>query len=195
MPPILHSMKTAAIVIVCLGSTAYADGGGARFDFGLVHEQVAVTDQTAISGSMARFGVGFAINRHVHAGAEVEEGWMSGDALPDGAIARGGGGGALGTGPLSGNTLDMKLVGGLHTDVSAFRISGDVAAGLRDTSVSTDLGTDIAGRKKEPLLELRTRVDMFVTHTWTVGLIAGADTLERHDVSIGAIVSLQLDRQ
>jgi len=184
-------MKTAAIVLVCAASTAYADGG-ARFDFGLVHSQIAVTDQTAISGSMARFGVGFAINRHVHAGAEVEEGWMSGDALPDGAIARGGG--ALGTGPLSGNTLDMKLVGGLHTDVSAFRISGDVAAGLRDTSVSTDLGTDVAGRKKEPLLELRTRVDMFVTHAWTVGVIAGADTLERHDVSIGAIVSLQLDR-
>jgi len=192
MPPILIPMKTAAIVLVCAASTAYADGG-ARFDFGLVHSQIAVTDQTAISGSMARFGVGFAINRHVHAGAEVEEGWMSGDALPDGAIARSGG--ALGTGPLSGNTLDMKLVGGLHTDVSAFRISGDIAAGMRDTSVSTDLGTDIAGRKKEPLLELRTRVDMFVTHTWTVGLIAGADTLERHDVSIGAIVSLQLDRQ
>ena len=191
MPPILIPMKTAAIVLVCAASTAYADGG-ARFDFGLVHSQIAVTDQTAISGSMARFGVGFAINRHVHAGAEVEEGWMSGDALPDGAIARSGG--ALGTGPLSGNTLDMKLVGGLHTDVSAFRISGDIAAGMRDTSVSTDLGTDIAGRKKEPLLELRTRVDMFVTHAWTVGVIAGADTLERHDVSIGAIVSLQLDR-
>ena len=113
-----------------------------------MHAQVAVTDQTAISGSMARFGVGFAINRHVHAGAEVEEGWMSGDALPDGAVARGGGGGALGTGPLSGNTLDMKLVGGLHTDVGAFRISGDVAAGMRDTSVSTDLGrTSPAARR------------------------------------------------
>ena len=188
-------MKTSALALVSLAglaSTAYADGG-ARFDLGLVHEQVAVTDQTAIQGSMARFGVGFAVNRHFHAGAEVEEGWMTGNALPDGAIARTGST-MIPTGPMSGNTLDMKLVAGLHTDVGAFRVSGDVAAGLRDTSVSTDLGTDIAGRKKEPLLELRTRVDMFVTHAWTFGLVAGADTLERRDVSVGAIVSLQLDR-
>jgi len=185
-------MKTAPLVLVCLASTAYADGG-ARFDFGLVHSQIAVTDQTAISGSMARFGVGFALNKHVHMGAEVEEGWMSGNALPDGAIARAGS--SQIEGPMSGNSLDLKLVAGLHTDVSAFRVSGDIAAGMRDTSVSTDLGEDIAGRKKEPLLELRTRVDMFVTQALTFGVIAGADTLERHDVSIGAIVSLQLDRQ
>jgi hypothetical protein len=53
---------------------------------------------------------------------------------------------------------------------------------------------DIYGRKKEPLLEVRTRVDMFVTRSWTVGVTAGADTLERRDVSLGAIVSMQLDR-
>ena len=186
-------MKTALLVMLCV-APAYADGGGARIDFGFVHSQVAVTDQTAISGSMARFGVGFAVNRHFHAGAEVEEGWMNGNALPDGAVARTGSSSPLPTGPMSGNTLDMKLVTGLHTDVGAFRVSGDVAAGLRDTSVSTDLGMDVAGRKKEPLLELRTRVDMFVTHAWTVGLVAGADTLERRDLSLGAIVSLQLDR-
>jgi hypothetical protein len=186
-------MKTAPVVLVCLASTAYADGGGARFDFGLMHSQIAITDTTAMSGEMARFGVGFAINRHVHVGAEVEEGWMTGNALPDGAVARSGES-ALPAGPLNGNTLDMKLIGGLHTDIGAFRVSGDLATGLRDTSVSTDLGMDIAGRKKEALLEVRTRVDMFVTDAWTVGLIAGADTLERRDVSIGAVVSMQLDR-
>jgi hypothetical protein len=182
-------MKTASVVLVCLASTAYADGG-ARFDFGLMHSQIAITDSTAMSGEMARFGVGFAIDRHVHVGAEVEEGWMTGSALHDGAIARSG----LPSGPLDGNTLDVKLVGGLHTDISAFRFSGDLAAGLRDTSVSSDLGMDIYGRKKEPLLEVRTRVDMFVTRSWTVGVTAGADTLERRDVSLGAIVSMQLDR-
>jgi hypothetical protein len=118
---------------------------------------------------------------------------MSGNALPDGAVARSGEA-SLPSGPLDGNTVDMKLIGGLHTDVGAFRVSGDLAGGLRDTSVSSDLGMDIAGRKKEPLLEVRTRVDMFVTHAWTVGLIAGADTLERRDLSVGAIVSMQLDR-
>jgi hypothetical protein len=182
-------MKTAPLVLVCLASTAYADGG-ARFDFGLMHSRVAITDNTAMSGQFARFGVGFTISRHFHAGAEVEEGWMTGNALPDGAVARTG----LPSGPLDGNTLDMKLVGGLHTDVGAFRVSGDLAAGLRDTSVSSDLGMDIAGPKKQPLLEVRTRLDMFVTRAWAVGVIAGADTLERRDVSIGAIVSMQLDR-
>lgn len=186
-------MRHAALLVLCIASTAHADGG-ARFDFGLIHSQVAVTDQTAITGSMTRFGVGFAWSRHVHLGAEVEEGWMSGNALPDGAIARTGSGGAIATGPLSGNTLDMKLVSGLHTDLGAFRVSGDVAAGLRDTSVSTDAGTDVAGRKKEPLLELRTRVDMFVSHRWAIGLVAGADTLERRDVSFGAVLGMQLDR-
>jgi hypothetical protein len=183
-------MRLVSVMVVCFAEVAYAGDGGARFDFGLMHSQIAITDQTAISGSVARFGVGFAFARHLHAGAEVEEGWMTGNVLPDGAVARTG----LPVGPMSGNTLDMKLVAGLHTDVSAFRISGDVATGLRDTSVSTDAGMDIAGRKKEPLLELRTRLDMFVTKAWTVGVIAGADTLERRDLSIGAVVSLQLDR-
>lgn len=184
-------MKLAPLVLIGLAGTAYADGG-ARFDFGLMHSQIAITDSTAMSGEMARFGIGFAIDRHVHVGAEVEEGWMSGSALPDGAVARGADS-ALPSGPLDGNTLDLKLVGGLHTDVGAFRVSGDLAAGMRDTSVSTDLGMDIAGRKKEALLEVRTRLDMFVSDAWTVGVIAGADTLERRDVSIGAIVSMQLD--
>lgn len=183
-------MRLAPLLVVCLASSAYAGDGGARFDFALVHSQIAVTDQTAISGSVARFGVGFAFARHLHAGAEVEEGWMTGNALFSGGVAREG----LPPGPLSGNTLDMKVVGGLHTDTGAFRISGDVAAGLRDTSVSTDQGMDVAGRKKEPLLEVRTRLDMFVTQAWTVGLIAGADTLERRDVSFGAVVALQLGR-
>lgn len=182
-------MNLAPLVLVCLASTAYADGG-ARLDFGLMHSQVAVTDNTALQGSMARFGVGFSITKHFHAGAEVEEGWMTGNALPDGAVARTG----LPAGPLTGNTLDMKLVSGIHTDVGSFRVSGDLAAGLRDTSVSTDIGMDIAGRKKEPLLEVRTRLDMFLSRAWTVGVIAGADTLERRDVSIGAVVSMQLDR-
>lgn len=182
-------MKLAALLVVCLAPTAYADGGGARFDFGLMHSQVAVTDQTTITGSVARFGVGFAFARHLHAGAEVEEGWMTGNALLGGGVARTG----QPASPLDGNTLDIKVVTGLHTDISVFRLSGDVAAGLRDTSVSTDEGMDIAGRKKETLLELRTRADMFVTKSWTVGVVAGADTLERHDVSIGAVVALQLD--
>jgi hypothetical protein len=185
-------MKLAALVVVCLASVAHADDGGARIDFGLMRSQVAITDQTAIAGSAARFGVGFAFARHLHAGAEVEEGWMTGNALPlGGGVARTDG---LAAGPLSGNTLDLKLVAGLHTDMGGFRISGDVAGGLRDTSVSTDAGMDIAGRKKEPLLELRTRVDMFVTRVWTVGLIAGADTLEHRDVTLGAVVALQLGR-
>lgn len=182
-------MRSAALVLVCLGSTAYADGG-ARFDAGLIHSQVAVTDQTAISGSVARFGVGFAMSHHIHIGAEVEEGWMTGSVLPGAVVARTG----IPEGPLSANTLDLKLLAGLHTDAGPFRISGDIGAGLRDTSVSTDAGMDIAGRKKEPLLELRTRVDMFVSHAWTVGIVAGADTLERRDVSIGAVLGLQLDR-
>ena len=182
-------MKIASLVVVCLASTAYADGG-ARVDFGLMHSQIAISDQTALSGSMARFGVGFALHHHFHVGAEVEEGWMSGQALPDGAVARTG----LPAGPLSSNTVDMKVVSGLYTDVGAFRVSGDLAAGLRDTTVSTDLGTDVGGRKKEPLLEVRTRLDLFVARAWTVGVIAGADTLERRDVSIGAVVSLQTDR-
>jgi hypothetical protein len=184
-------MKLAALLVVCLASIAHADDGGARIDFGLMHSQVAITDQTAITGSVARFGVGFAFARHLHAGAEVEEGWMTGNVLTTGGgVARTG----LPVGPMTGNTLDLKMVAGLHTDTGAFRISGDVAGGLRDTSVSTDAGMDVAGRKKEAVLELRTRVDMFVTRAWTVGVVAGADTLERRDVSIGAVVALQLGR-
>jgi len=179
----------ALITFVGLASTAYADGG-ARVEFGLMHSQIAISDQTALSGSMARFGVGFALHHHFHMGAEVEEGWMSGQALPDGAVARMG----LPAGPLASNTVDMKVVSGLYTDIGAFRVSGDLAAGLRDTTVATDLGTDVGGRKKEPLLEVRTRLDMFVARAWTVGVVAGADTLERRDVSIGAVFSLQTDR-
>jgi len=65
---------------------------------------------------------------------------------------------------------------------------------MRDTWVSSTLGMDVAGRKNELLLELRGRVDVWLTSAITLGAVASTDVLERRNVSLGAVLALQLTR-
>ena len=74
------------------------------------------------------------------------------------------------------------------------RLGADVAGGFRDSWVSSDAGMDVAGRKKEPLVEVRSRADVFLTRTATIGLVAGSDVLERRDVSLAVVFGLNFHR-
>ena len=80
-------MRIAALLVL-LPSIAHADSG-VSLDFGYLHSRVAVADDTTVAGGVGRFAIGIAFKRHFHAGAEAEEGWLSGTtSLPDGAVAR-----------------------------------------------------------------------------------------------------------
>lgn len=174
--------------VVVLPSIAHADSG-VSFDFGYLHSRVAVADETTIAGGVGRFGIGISFHRHFHAGAEAEEGWLSGTtSLPDGAVARTA---STTASPLEGNMLALKTFAGVHANAGILRVAADVAAGFRDTWVSSDLGPDVAGRKNEPLLELRTRLDLWLSQTMTVGVATSTDVIERRDVSVGLIFALQ----
>lgn len=183
----------ASFLVLLVASPAYADrGSGASFDFGYVRSRVAVTDNTALDGDLARFGIRISMSKHFHFGGEAEEGSLAGtSSLPSGAVARTS---DEPMGPLGGNTLGIKAYAGLHTVAGPLMFSADAALGLRDSWVSSDLGPDVAGRKGEPLLELRSRVDMFVTRSMTVGAVASTDTLERRNVSLAAVLSLNFTR-
>jgi hypothetical protein len=180
----------ASLVLLGIASPAYAGGGsGASFDFGYARSRVAVTDQTALDGEVARFGVRVSVGKYFHFGGEAEEGSIAGTtSLPSGAVARTS---SEPEGPLDGNTLGLKAYAGVHAKTGPFMFGADLASGLRDTWVSSDRGMDVAGRKNELLLEVRSRADIFLTSSLTIGAVAGTDVLERRNVSIGAVLALQ----
>lgn len=183
----------SSFLVMLVASPVYAGGGsGASFDFGYVRSRVAVTDHTALDGDLARFGIRISLGKHFHFGGEAEEGSLAGTtSLPSGAVARQS---EEPMGPLGGNTLGIKAYAGMHTTVGAWMFGADTALGLRDSWVSSDEGPDVAGRKGEPLLEVRSRVDMFVTRSMTLGAMASTDLLERRNVSLAAVLSLNFTR-
>ena len=188
---ILLVMRIVPMLFVMgVAAPAYAETG-ASFDFGYAHSRVAVTDNTALNGHVGRFAIRLSTGRHLHFGAEAEEGWISGTtSLPNGTVAKGEVQPQELDGPLEGNTLALKVFAGLHANSGALRFSGDVAGGMRDTWVSSDAGMDVAGRKKEPLVELRTRVDFRMSPSTTIGAVAATDLRERRDVSLGLVFAL-----
>lgn len=187
---------TASLFVLALASTAHADqGSGVSFDFGYARNRVAITDHTALDGESARFGLRISLGRHVHVGAEAEEGRLAGTTrLPAGAVARTSSSSAEPGGPLDGNTLSLKGYAGVHSMLGPFLVGADLAGGVRDTWVSSDRGQDVAGRKNEPLLETRARADIWLTRSMTIGAVASTDLIERRNVSLGAVLSLNFTR-
>lgn len=183
----------ASLCVLLLASPAFADdGSGVSLDFGYALNRVAVTDNTTLDGETGRFGVRVSLGRHFHFGGEAEEGRIAGTtSLPAGVVARTA---SEPEGPLDGNTLGLKAYAGVHANAGPFLIGADVAGGVRDTWVSSDLGMDVAGRKNEPLLEVRSRADLWLTKTMSLGAVASTDVLERRNVSLGAVLALHFTR-
>jgi hypothetical protein len=184
----------AASVLVILASTsAYADNGkGASFDFGYVRSRVGVTDNTALDADQLRFGIRIGTGKHFHFGAEVDNGRVTGEITSTRHLARTVGGEQQPgyVGPLGGNSLNLKAYAGVHTVRRSMMFGGDAALGVRDTWVESDLGMDVAGFKKQPVVELRARAELFLTRSMTVGAVASTDMLDRRNVSLAAVFSM-----
>ncbi len=198
-------MRTAAIVFFLIGSAAAHADDGTSLDLGYVRSRVAVTEQTALDASLVRFAIRVSVDKRVpnlHFGAEVEEGSLRGTtSLRGGAVARTAPGSAStetvtpgNESPLDGNVLALKAFVGMHANAGRVRVSADLAGGIRDAWVESDLGTDVAGRKDEGLLEVRSRIDFRVTPRFLVGATASSDLLERRDVSLGLVLTLDCAR-
>lgn len=185
-------LLVASLPILLAAAPAHAERT-LSLDFGYLQNQVAVTDQTSMQGSFGRFGIRMS-GQYFHAGVEAEEGWLSGTTWEDyGYVARADGSTPMpsSSSPLSGNTLALKMVGGAHTAIgSTVTVGADLAYGFRDTWVSSDRGMDVAGRKNEPLLEARTRLDYWLSRSITIGAVASTDLHERRDTSFGAILAV-----
>jgi hypothetical protein len=180
-----------SLIVLAMASPASAESG-VSFDFGYAVNRVAVTDQTALDGQLGRFGLKISLGRHLHFGAEAEEGSLAGtSSIPNGTVARTSN---EPSGPLEGNTLGLKAFVGAHANVGRFIVGADLAGGMRDTWVSSDLGMDVAGFKNEPLVEVRSRADFRLSPSTTVGAMASTDLLERRNVSVGAVFALHFAR-
>jgi hypothetical protein len=176
------------LLLVGASSAAYADNG-LSLELGVLRNRVAVTDHTALDGEAIRFTIKVSHGAFFHWGAEVEEGRLAGSTtLAGGAVARSTE--PPQASPLDGNTLGIKVLAGAHVHVSRLMFSSDVAAGMRDTWVSSDEGIDVAGRKKAALVELRGHADLWLSSTATIGAVATADMLERRDISVGLVFAL-----
>jgi hypothetical protein len=180
------------LAILALSTTAARAESPATvsFDLGYLWDRVAITDHTTIDGQAVRFGfrVGW---RYVHFGAEVDDSTLAGSTqVPDGAIARTM---TVPAGsPLSGTMVAPKVVFGVHTRARAFSVAADLAGGVRDTGVDSDYGNDVGGRKMEPLLEARSRVDFWMSPSWTIGAIASTDMLVRNDLAVGVMLATHM---
>jgi hypothetical protein len=183
-------MRSLAVLatLVLATSAARAEPGAAAFDLGYVWDRVAVTDHTTIDGQAIRFGFRVAVGGALHFGAEVDDAWLAGTTqVPDGAIARTM---TVPAGsPLTGTMVAPKVVFGVHTRIRAFSVVADLAGGLRDTGVDSDYGNDIAGRKMEPLVEARSRLDLRLGDSWAIGAVVSADVLVRDDIAFGVMLS------
>lgn len=184
-----------SLIVLCIASQAHADRG-LSLELGYLRNRVAVTDQTALDGQAARFSIRLTVRRHFHWGVEAEEGRLEGTtALPNGAIARTQGSTQqLQESPLEGNTLGLKLFGGVHGNTGPVMFGADLAGGMRDTWVSSDQGPDVAGYKNAPLLEVRTRADLWLTRSMTLGAVATSDLRERRDISLGVVFAMHFNR-
>ena len=192
------------IAVVCaVPSLARADG--ASFDLGIVRSRVAVTDQTALDATLVRFAIRADVDQfmpHLHIGVEAEEGNLSGTThLPNGAVARLAPGSETTStpspieSPLGGNVLAIKTFAGLHANASRhIRLGADLAFGMRDAWVESDAGMDVAGRKYEAIVEARSRVDFRISEKWLVGAMASSDLIERRDVSLALLLTLDCSR-
>jgi len=181
----------ASFFLLAIATPAFADdGAGLSLDFGYAHNRVAVTDQTTLGAETARFGIRVSLGRHFHFGGEAEEGSIQGTtSLPSGAIARTSSSSETAS-PLDGNTLGIKAYAGLHANVGRVMFGADLATGLRDTWVDSDAGRGIAGRANELLLETRARADLSLTDAIAFGVVASTDLIERRDVSLAGVLSL-----
>ena len=181
----------AFLVLLASSSASAERGSGATLDFGYVRSRVAVTDQTALDAELARFGIRISVGENFHFGGEVDDGRLEGHtSAPARTVARTSGGGEGYSGPRGGNSLGLKAYAGLHTLRGRVMLGGDAALGVRDTNVTSDSGMDIAGRKKEPMLELRARAEVFLRSTMTFGAVASTDMFDRRNVSLAAVFSL-----
>jgi len=195
---------TLATILLLVVSSSAASADGVAIDLGLAQGRVAVTDNTALDAKVVRFAIRGDLDHYVpylHVGAEAEEGTLSGSTpLAGGAVARTapettpGSVSVDATSPLDGNVLALKAFVGFHANTGRVRLGADVATGRRDAWVSSDRGLDVAGRKWESLLEVRSRVDLRVSNRWLVGAMVASDLLERRDVSLGLSVTLDCTR-
>jgi hypothetical protein len=180
------------LLLLVASTTAHADNG-LSLELGYLRTRVAVTDHTALAGEAARFTIKISNGPVFHWGAEVEEGRLTGTTtIPGGAVAR-----SVGQpqpSPLEGNSVGLKLLAGVHHTFGRLMFSSDLAMGVRDTWVSSDAGSDVAGDKKALLVELRGRADVWLSSTTTIGAVATSDMLERRDVSLGLVFALHFTR-
>ena len=199
----MRTVTASLLVVAALVAPATADSEVA-FEIGYVRNQVAVTDQTALAGQAVRFSMRVNRGRFFHAGVEAEEGILTGSTRqPGGAVARLAPDAdvemspdvttPLGPeSPLDGNTLALKVFGGVHTNLgSRVQVASDLALGFRDTWVDSDLGKDIAGYKMAPLFEVRTRVDVLLSQRMALGAVATTDLGDRRDKSLGLVLGMR----
>lgn len=199
----MRTVTSSLLVVAALASPALADND-VIFEIGYVRNQIAVSDETALDGQAVRFSIRIDHGRFFHAGVEAEEGILTGTTrLPGGAVARP----APGTNgemspdittplgpesPLDGNTLALKMFGGVHTNLGPrVQVASDLALGFRDTWVDSDLGKDVAGYKMAPLLEVRSRIDVMLSQRMALGAIATTNLGESRDKSLGVVLGMR----
>lgn len=185
----MRHLLAIVVVSVLAAPSAHADPAGLSLDLGYLWDHVQVTDQTVVAGQAVRFGMRVALGRHFHFGGEAEESRLSGmTPIPGGQIARTTS--MTMSTPVDGTMIAPKFLVGAHAIAGSLTAMAELACGVRDTEVSSIYGYDIAGRKKEALVEGRALLAYWVSPTITVGAVASTDVLTPGDLAFGLSLGL-----
>ncbi|HEY3806842.1 MAG TPA: hypothetical protein VGL61_29765 [Kofleriaceae bacterium] len=175
---------------------SYQHPTGSWLDFGLMYGRFEPSAGMLMSTEFVRFGPRASITRHIYIGGEVDIGSLSTiDSSPSNNFARTASGEMEGStedpmSSLTGGTLASgKALIGAHMLAGPLSGAAEFAAGVRDFMTH-----DSIGQYKEGYFggayELHGRLDLWATHTLTIGALANVDLADRKDVSLGLVVGV-----
>jgi hypothetical protein len=169
---------------------------GSWLDFGLMYGRFEPSPGMLMSTEFVRFGPRASLNRFIYIGGEVDIGSLSTISSPStNDVARTASGEMEGstTDPMStltGGTLAAgKALVGAHVLAGPLSGAAEFAAGVRDFMTHDSIGQYREGYFGGAY-ELHGRLDLWATHTLTIGALANVDLADRRDVSVGLVVGV-----
>ena len=205
---------TIAIVLAASARLAVADGAttGGGYEAGYLYthfDNTTIPGGWNLNGSLVR-GSAYAAGRgHLYISAELDVGWLSGSGVPNAGVpvqttARTSGVPATtnttttmpseATGTTVGRFIQAKAVGGWRTLRGPIGFAVELAGGVRDVSIGDSRFGQMTASQTDAIVEARGRAYVWLGRGFTLGAIAGANIVQRDNVTIGVMLGLHLPR-
>lgn len=139
-------------------------------------------DNARVDAIVGRVRSQMGFGRGIYFGSEIDVGSITSNPPLADVVAR-----TTMTDPASGIVAQGKVIGGFHTGAGSLTLASDLAFGVRMASFAPALPIDTA-----ILLEVRGKVDFWLTPFVTLGVGTGVNVLDHHDITVAMTVGFHL---